>query len=133
MRLRLASSSLLRAVTSSLLIFRLRLRHADRAALNSEVLLAMPYSVGGCSRSYRGCSQDQPHWLAYLGIPVSKDAFPYDIAAASRLNGSWFYNKVFEGNSSDNTLEHCQAWCLSSCLPDSVQYRLFRLLQCFSS
>lgn len=57
----------------------------------------------------------------YLGVPVSKDAYPYDIAQRldSMVVGST--SKVFENNS-DNTLNVIKL-VSKQLLPDSVQYR----------
>ncbi len=63
--------------------------------------------------------------VAYLGIPVAKDAFPSDIAAQldSMSIGSTTAVKV---NASDNTLNVVKLVNKQS-LPDSVQYRVIQV------
>ena len=57
----------------------------------------------------------------YLGVPVSKDAYPYDIAQRLDSMAVGSTSKVFENNS-DNTLNVIKL-VSKQLLPDSVQYR----------
>ncbi len=96
---------------------------ADRAALNKEfagyhdqlVAAADPTEVVRKSSST----------LAYLGIPVGKDAFPTDIASQidSMAVGATSAVKV---NAADNTLNVVKLVAKQQ-LPDSVQYRVIQV------
>ena len=59
--------------------------------------------------------------IGYLGVPVSKDAYPYDIAQRLDSMAVGATSKVFENNS-DNTLNVIKL-VSKQMLPDSVQYR----------
>ena len=59
--------------------------------------------------------------ISYLGVPVSKDAYPYDIAQRLDSMAVGATSKVFENNS-DNTLNVIKL-VSKQMLPDSVQYR----------
>lgn len=96
--------------------------NADRAALNkefagyhSQLAAADPTEVVRKSAST----------VAYLGIPVSKDAFPRDIAAQldSMAVGS---TSAVKANASDNTLNIVKLVAKQE-LPDSVQYRVIQV------
>ncbi len=96
---------------------------ADRAALNKEfagyhdqlVAAADPTEVVRKSSST----------VAYLGIPVGKDAFPTDIASQidSMAVGATSAVKV---NAADNTLNVVKLVAKQQ-LPDSVQYRVIQV------
>mgnify|MGYP007107568095 CR=1 FL=1 len=66
-------------MTSSSLISRFRLQNADRAALNKE--FAGYHSQLAAAADPTEVVRKSASTVAYLGIPVSKDAFPRDIAA----------------------------------------------------
>lgn len=96
--------------------------NADRAALNkefagyhSQLAAADPTEVVRKSAST----------VAYLGIPVSKDAFPRDIAALldSMAVGS---TSAVKANAGDNTLNIVKLVAKQE-LPDSVQYRVIQV------
>lgn len=96
--------------------------NADRAALNkefagyhSQLSAADPTEVVRKSAST----------VAYLGIPVSKDAFPRDIAAQldSMAVGS---TSAVKANAGDNTLNIVKLVAKQE-LPDSVQYRVIQV------
>ena len=96
--------------------------NADRAALNkefagyhSQLAAADPTEVVRKSAST----------VAYLGIPVSKDAFPRDIAAQldSMAVGS---TSTVKANAGDNTLNIVKLVAKQE-LPDSVQYRVIQV------
>ena len=92
---------------------------ADRAALQKE--------FAGYSQALASATdasdvvRKSTSLVNYLGVPVSKDAYPYDIAQRldSMVVGST--SKVFENNS-DNTLNVIKL-VSKQLLPDSVQYR----------
>ena len=103
--------------------FEVEASQADRAALNKEfagykeqlAAAADPAEVVRKSGST----------VAYLGIPVSKDAFPQDIAADidSMAVGATSAVKV---NAADNTLNIVKLMSKQQ-LPDSVQYRVIQV------
>ena len=62
----------------------------------------------------------------YLGVPVSKDAYPYDIAQRLDSMAVGSTSKVFENNS-DNTLNVIKL-VSKQLLPDSVQYRQIQVV-----
>ena len=64
--------------------------------------------------------------ISYLGVPVSKDAYPYDIAQRLDSMAVGATSKVFENNS-DNTLNVIKL-VSKQMLPDSVQYRLIQVV-----
>ena len=64
--------------------------------------------------------------ISYLGVPVSKDAYPYDIAQRLDSMAVGATSKVFENNS-DNTLNVIKL-VSKQMLPDSVQYRQFQVV-----
>ena len=96
---------------------------ADRAALNKEfagyhtqlAAAADPTEVVGKSAST----------VAYLGIPVGKDAFPSDIAATldSMAVGA---TTAVKANKADNTLNIVKLVNKQQ-LPDSIQYRVIQV------
>ena len=64
--------------------------------------------------------------ISYLGVPVSKDAYPYDIAQRLDSMAVGATSKVFENNS-DNTLNVIKL-VSKQMLPDSVQYRQIQVV-----
>ena len=96
---------------------------ADRAALNKEFanLHSQLASAEDPSEVVRKAASS----VAYLGIPVGKDAFPSDIAAQldSMAVGATSAVKV---NAADNTLNIVKLVNKQQ-LPDSVQYRVIQV------
>ena len=92
---------------------------ADRAALQKE--------FAGYSQALASASdasdvvRKSTSLVNYLGVPVSKDAYPYDIAQRLDSMAVGSTSKVFENNS-DNTLNVIKL-VSKQLLPDSVQYR----------
>ena len=64
--------------------------------------------------------------ISYLGVPVSKDAYPYDLAQRLDSMAVGATSKVFENNS-DNTLNVIKL-VSKQMLPDSVQYRQIQVV-----
>lgn len=92
---------------------------ADRAALQKE--------FAGYSQALASATDASDvvrksiSLVNYLGVPVSKDAYPYDIAQRLDSMAVGSTSKVFENNS-DNTLNVIKL-VSKQLLPDSVQYR----------
>lgn len=92
---------------------------ADRAALQKE--------FAGYSQALASATdasdvvRKSTSLVNYLGVPVSKDAYPYDIAQRFDSMAVGSTSKVFENNS-DNTLNVIKL-VSKQLLPDSVQYR----------
>ena len=92
---------------------------ADRAALQKE--------FAGYSQALASATdasdvvRKSTSLVNYLGVPVSKDAYPYDIAQCLDSMAVGSTSKVFENNS-DNTLNVIKL-VSKQLLPDSVQYR----------
>ena len=92
---------------------------ADRAALQKEFA---GYSQALASATDASDVVRKSTTLVnYLGVPVSKDAYPYDIAQRLDSMAVGSTSKVFENNS-DNTLNVIKL-VSKQLLPDSVQYR----------
>ncbi len=96
---------------------------ADRTALNKE--FAGYHSQLAAAADPTEVVRKSGSTVAYLGIPVSKDAFPQDIAADidSMAVGSTSAVKV---NGADNTLNIVKLMSKQQ-LPDSVQYRVIQV------
>ena len=96
---------------------------ADRAALNKE--MAGFHSQLAAAADPSEVVRKSASTVAYLGIPVSKDAYPQDIAAQldSMAVGSTSAVKV---NAADNTLNIVKLVNKQQ-LPDSVQYRVIQV------
>ena len=97
---------------------------ADRAALNKE--MAGFHSQLAAAADPSEVVRKSASTVAYLGIPVSKDAYPQDIAAQldSMAVGSTSAVKV---NAADNTLNIVKLVNKQQ-LPDSVQYRVIQVV-----
>ena len=96
---------------------------ADRAALNKE--FAGYHTQLAAAADPTELVRKAGSTVAYLGIPVGKDAFPQDIAADidSMAVGSTSAVKV---NAADNTLNIVKLMSKQQ-LPDSVQYRVIQV------
>lgn len=96
---------------------------ADRAALNKE-FAGYQKSLAEAADPAEVLRKAQSD-VAYLGIPVAKEAFPSDIAAAidSMAVGATSPVKV---NAADNTLNIVKL-VSKQLLPDSVQYRVIQV------
>ena len=96
---------------------------ADRAALNKE--FAGYHTQLAAAADPTEVVRKAGSTVAYLGIPVGKDAFPQDIAADidSMAVGSTSAVKV---NAADNTLNIVKLISKQQ-LPDSVQYRVIQV------
>ena len=97
--------------------------NADRAALNKE--FAGYHSQLAAAADPTEVVRKSASTVAYLGIPVSKDAFPRDIAAQldSMAVGS---TSAVKANAGDNTLNIVKLVAKQE-LPDSVQYRVIQV------
>lgn len=97
--------------------------NADRAALNKE--FAGYHSQLAAAADPTEVVRKSASTVAYLGIPVSKDAFPRDIAAQldSMAVGS---TSTVKANVGDNTLNIVKLVAKQE-LPDSVQYRVIQV------
>lgn len=97
--------------------------NADRAALNKE--FAAYHSQLAAAADPTEVVRKSASTVAYLGIPVSKDAFPRDIAAQldSMAVGS---TSTVKANAGDNTLNIVKLVAKQE-LPDSVQYRVIQV------
>ena len=97
--------------------------NADRAALNKE--FAGYHSQLAAAADPTEVVRKSASTVAYLGIPVSKDAFPRDIAAQldSMAVGS---TSTVKANAGDNTLNIVKLVAKQE-LPDSVQYRVIQV------
>ena len=96
---------------------------ADRAALNKE--FAGYHTQLAAAADPTEVVRKSASTVAYLGIPVSKDAFPRDIAAQldSMAVGS---TSAVKANAGDNTLNIVKLVAKQE-LPDSVQYRVIQV------
>ena len=96
--------------------------NADRAALNKEFA---GYHTQLAAADPTEVVRKSASTVAYLGIPVSKDAFPRDIAAQldSMPVGS---TSAVKANAGDNTLNIVKLVAKQE-LPDSVQYRVIQV------
>ena len=96
--------------------------NADRAALNKEFA---GYHTQLAAADPTEVVRKSASTVAYLGIPVSKDAFPRDIAAQldSMAVGS---TSAVKANAGDNTLNIVKLVAKQE-LPDSVQYRVIQV------
>ena len=92
---------------------------ADRAALQKE--FAGYSQVLASATDASDVVRKSTSLVNYLGVPVSKDAYPYDIAQRLDSMAVGSTSKVFENNS-DNTLNVIKL-VSKQLLPDSVQYR----------
>lgn len=97
---------------------------ADRAALQKE--------FAGYSQALASATdasdvvRKSTSLVNYLGVPVSKDAYPFDIAQRLDSMAVGSTSKVFENNS-DNTLNVIKL-VSKQLLPDSVQYRQIQVV-----
>ena len=96
---------------------------ADRAALNKE--FAEYHTQLAAAADPAELVRKSASTVAYLGIPVSKEALPSDIASAidSMAVGATSAVKV---NASDNTLNIVKLMSKQQ-LPDSIQYRVIQV------
>ena len=96
---------------------------ADRAALNKE--FAEYHTQLAAAADPAELIRKSASTVAYLGIPVSKEAWPSDIASAidSMAIGATSAVKV---NASDNTLNIVKLMSKQQ-LPDSIQYRVIQV------
>ena len=95
----------------------------DRAALNKE--FAEYHAQLAAAADPAELVRKSASTVAYLGIPVSKEAWPSDIASAidSMAVGATSAVKV---NASDNTLNIVKLMSKQQ-LPDSIQYRVIQV------
>ena len=98
--------------------------NADRAALNKE-FAGYHSQLAAAAADPTEVVRKSASTVAYLGIPVSKDAFPRDIAAQldSMAVGS---TSAVKANAGDNTLNIVKLVAKQE-LPDSVQYRVIQV------
>lgn len=103
--------------------FEVQASQADRAALNKE--FAGYHAQLAAASDPTEVIRKSASTVAYLGIPVSKDAYPHDIAADidSMAVGATSAVKV---NAADNTLNIVKLMSKQQ-LPDSVQYRVIQV------
>ena len=96
---------------------------ADRAALNKE--FAGYHTQLAAAADPTEVVRKSASTVAYLGIPVGKDAFPSDIAATldSMAVGA---TTVVKANKADNTLNIVKLVNKQQ-LPDSIQYRVIQV------
>ena len=96
---------------------------ADRAALNKE--FAGYHSQLAAAADPTEVVRKSASTVAYLGIPVGKDAFPSDIAATldSMAVGA---TTAVKANKADNTLNIVKLVNKQQ-LPDSIQYRVIQV------
>ena len=96
---------------------------ADRAALNKE--FAGYHTQLAAAADPTEVVRKSASTVAYLGIPVGKDAFPSDIAAAldSMAVGA---TTAVKANTADNTLNIVKLVNKQQ-LPDSIQYRVIQV------
>ncbi len=96
---------------------------ADRAALNKE--FAGYHTQLAAAADPTEVVLKSASTVAYLGIPVGKDAFPSDIAATldSMAVGA---TTVVKANKADNTLNIVKLVSKQQ-LPDSIQYRVIQV------
>ena len=96
---------------------------ADRAALNKE--FAEYHTQLAAAADPAELVRKSASTVAYLGIPVSKEALPSDIASAidSMAVGA---TSAVKANASDNTLNIVKLMSKQQ-LPDSIQYRVIQV------
>ena len=96
---------------------------ADRAALNKE--FAGYHTQLAAATDPTEVVRKSASTVAYLGIPVAKDAFPSDIAATldSMAVGA---TTAVKANTADNTLNIVKLVNKQQ-LPDSIQYRVIQV------
>ena len=96
---------------------------ADRAALNKE--FAGYHTQLAAAADPTEVVRKSASTVAYLGIPVAKDAFPSDIAATldSMAVGA---TTAVKANAADNTLNIVKLVNKQQ-LPDSIQYRVIQV------
>ena len=96
---------------------------ADRAALNKE--FAGYHTQLAAAADPTEVVRKSASTVAYLGIPVAKDAFPSDIAATldSMAVGA---TTAVKANTADNTLNIVKLVNKQQ-LPDSIQYRVIQV------
>ena len=96
---------------------------ADRAALNKE--FAGYHTQLAAAADPTEVVRKSASTVAYLGIPVAKDAFPSDIAATldSMAVGA---TTAVKANKADNTLNIVKLVSKQQ-LPDSIQYRVIQV------
>ena len=96
---------------------------ADRAALNKE--FAGYHTLLAAAADPTEVVRKSASTVAYLGIPVGKDAFPSDIAATldSMAVGA---TTAVKANKADNTLNIVKLVNKQQ-LPDSIQYRVIQV------
>ena len=96
---------------------------ADRAALNKE--FAGYHTLLAAAADPTEVVRKSASTVAYLGIPVGKDAFPSDIAATldSMAVGA---TTAVKANKADNTLNIVKLVTKQQ-LPDSIQYRVIQV------
>ena len=96
---------------------------ADRAALNKE--FASYHTQLAAAADPTEVVRKSASTVAYLGIPVGKDAFPSDIAATldSMAVGA---TTAVKANKADNTLNIVKLVNKQQ-LPDSIQYRVIQV------
>ena len=96
---------------------------ADRAALNKE--FAEYHTQLAAAADPAELIRKSASTVAYLGIPVSKEALPSDIASAidSMAVGA---TSAVKANASDNTLNIVKLMSKQQ-LPDSIQYRVIQV------
>ena len=96
---------------------------ADRAALNKE--FAGYHTLLAAAADPTEVVRKSASTVAYLGIPVAKDAFPSDIAATldSMAVGA---TTAVKANTADNTLNIVKLVNKQQ-LPDSIQYRVIQV------
>ena len=96
---------------------------ADRAALNKE--FAEYHTQLAAAADPAEVVRKAASTVSYLGIPVSKEAYPSDIAAVldSMAVGS---TSAVKANTADNTLNIVKLVSKQQ-LPDSVQYRVIQV------
>ena len=96
---------------------------ADRAALNKE--FAGYHTQLAAAADPTEVVRKSASTVAYLGIPVGKDAFPSDIAATldSMAVGA---TTAVKANKADNTLNIVKLVSKQQ-LPDSIQYRVIQV------
>ena len=98
--------------------------NADRAALNKE--FAGYHSQLSAAADPTEVVRKSASTVAYLGIPVSKDAFPRDIAAQLDSMAVGSTTSAVKANAGDNTLNIVKLVAKQE-LPDSVQYRVIQV------
>ena len=103
--------------------FQVQASEADKAAIDKEVkeFAAQLQTAGDPAEVVRKSNSNVP----YLGIPVSKTAFPSDIAAKIDSMGVGAVVGPYE-NAADNTLNVIKLTAKTQ-LPDSVEFRMIQV------